>query len=126
MLHPFTDLEINSSFSSSHLYCYIPYVSFKAMVAYMKCKRFQIQRRLFLLQTSELSDWYFCVLGIVCWNRWYCVLEQMKMTTKNQLISDVPVHQRTSFDMGLITLKTCLVILFTLKELVLIFRYIKA
>lgn len=70
VLHPFTDLEINGGFSSSHLYCYIPYVSFKAMVAYMKCKRFQIQRRLFLLQTSELSDWYFCVLGIVCWNRW--------------------------------------------------------
>lgn len=70
VLHPFTDLEINGGFSSSHLYCYMPYVSFKPVVAYMKCKHFQIQRRLFLLQTSELSDWYFCVLGIVCWNRW--------------------------------------------------------
>lgn len=35
----------------------------------------------------------------------------------NEESADAPVHQRTSFDMGLITLKKCLVILFTLKKI---------
>lgn len=86
VLHPFTDLEINGGFSSSHLYCYIPYVSFKAMVAYMKCKRFQIQRILFFASNKWIK-W----LVFLC--TWYCVLEQMKMTTKNQLMSCTPMNQ---------------------------------
>lgn len=107
MLHPFTDLEINGGFSSSHLYCYMPYVSFKPVVAYMKCKRFQIQRRLFLLQTSELSDWYFCVLGIVCRNRWKWQLR----------ISWCPCSPKNQFRHGTNNFKKCLMILFTLNKI---------
>lgn len=88
-------------------YCYIPYVSFKAMVAYMKCKRFQIQRRLFLLQTSELSDWYFCVLGIVCRNRWKWQLR----------ISWCPCSPKNQFRHGTNNFKKCLMILFTLNKI---------
>lgn len=107
VLHPFTDLEKNGGFSSSHLYCYMPYVSFKAMIAYMKCKRFQIQRILFFASNKWIK---WLVFLCTWWNRWkwHLIIGWCPCTPMNQfrhgannLFSDSFYFKKISFNSGI-------------------------